>query len=375
MGAGRPRGRRLCAVLFVPRYAKGPAVIVRTFPGTTAGVHWGFSLPNRGILFGAISTGELLDLARAAEDSGFFGSVWIGDSLLDRPRVDAIPLLGALATVTRKVWLGVSCFASFIVRHPIELAVQWASVDILSGGRTIWIACLGGGVARELEPFGIRRSERAVRLVEGLELVKRFWTEDRVDHEGRFFAFRGVSVEPKPLQKPRPAIWLAVTPDDQKLSPEIVDRALVRALDHADGWQGADTNVEHIARLCRRIGALSQERMGRTDYPCSTHVHITIDDDRDRAWDTSTRYFHKYYPEDFIGGAGALPDDLIQRFHTWGPPEDCARGLLRFVSAGCSTVIVRFASDNQTAQLKRFLTEVAPMLNEARSHPRGVGEG
>jgi alkanesulfonate monooxygenase SsuD/methylene tetrahydromethanopterin reductase-like flavin-dependent oxidoreductase (luciferase family) len=343
-------------------------MMANTFPGK-AGLHWGLSLPNRGILFGAISVRELLDLARAAEESGFFGSVWIGDSLLDRPRVDAIPLLGALATVTKKIWIGVSCFASFIVRHPIELAIQWASVDILAGGRTVWIPCLGGGVARELDPFGIHRSERVPRFVEELELIKRFWTEDQVDHEGRFFKFRGVSVEPKPLQKPRPTLLLAVTPDDRKLSPERVDRALIRALDHADGWQGADTNVEHIARLCRRIRELSRERGGDPNYPCSTHVHITIDDDRARAWDTSKRYFQKYYPEDFIAGSGALPDELIQRFHTWGPPEECARGLLQFVSAGCSTVIVRFASDHQTAQLKRFLTDVAPILNEARVSP------
>lgn len=330
------------------------------------GLHWGLSLPNRGILFDAISVEELLDLAKAGEDSGFFGSVWIGDSLLDRPRVDSIPLLGALSAVTKQVWLGVSCFASFIVRHPIELAIQWASVDILTGGRTVWTACAGGGVARELEPFGIQRSERVPRLVEGLELIKRFWTEDRVDHEGRFWRFRGVSVDPKPLQKPHPPIWLAVTPDDAKLSPEKVDRALIRALKHADGWQGGDTDAEHIGRLCRRIAALREEGRGRAEFfPCSAHVHITIDDDRSRAWKTSTSYFRNYYPEDFIsGGGGQLPDELIQRFHTWGTPEECATGLLRFVSAGCSVVIVRFAADNQTHQLERFLAEVAPILRD-----------
>jgi len=344
--------------------------MVGAFPGQ-GGLHWGLSLPNRGILFGAISVGELLDLARAGEDSGFFGSVWIGDSLLDRPRVDAIPLLGAIATVTKKAWIGVSCFASFIVRHPIELAIQWASVDILSGGRTVWIPCLGGGVARELDPFGIRRGDRVARLVEGLELIKRFWIEDKVDHEGRFFRFREVSVEPKPIQKPRPPILLAVTPDDTKLPSDMVDRALIRALEHADGWQGADTDVQHIARLCRRIRNLNRERLGNTTFPCSTHVHITIDDDRARAWETSKWYFRNYYPEDFIAGAGTLPDELIQKFHTWGPPEECARSLLEYVSAGCSLVIVRFAARDQTAQLKRFLTEVAPILKEKAQDTRG----
>ena len=348
--------------------------MVSSLPGQD-GLHWGLSLPNRGILFGAISVGELLDLAQAGEDSGFFGSVWIGDSMLDRPRVDSIPLLGALSTVTKRVWLGVSCFASFVVRHPIELAIQWASVDILAGGRTVWIACLGGGVARELEPFGISRRDRVPRLVEGLELIKRFWTEDRVDYEGRFFRFHGVSVEPKPARKPRPPIWLAVTPDDSQLSSEKVDRALIRALEHADGWQGGDTNAAHIGRLCRRIRDLREEGRGSAGFfPCSTHVHITIDDDRRRAWETSVSYFRNYYPEDFISGAGALPDELIQRFHTWGTPEECAKGLLRFVTAGCSVIIIRFAADNQSHQLRRFLTEVAPILRRQARHSGNVTE-
>ena len=78
-----------------------------------------------------------------------------------------------------------------------------------------------------------------------------------------------------------------------------------------------------------------------------------------------------YYPEDFIAGAGSLPDELILKFHTWGPPEECARSLLEYVSAGCSLVIVRFAARDQTAQLNRFLTEVAPILKEKAPDTRG----
>src|SRR5215831_19137659 len=109
-GDDRRRTRMLERARAAPRNgaAEDACVMVSSLPGQD-GLHWGLSLPNRGILFGAISVGGLLDLAHAGEDSGFFGSVWIGDSMLDRPRVDSIPLLGALSTVTKRVWLGVSC--------------------------------------------------------------------------------------------------------------------------------------------------------------------------------------------------------------------------------------------------------------------------
>lgn len=328
------------------------------------GVHWGLSLPNRGVLFGATTVDELLELARMGETSGFFGSVWVGDSLLDRPRVESLAFMGALAAVTRRVKIGVSCFASLVVRHPILLAIQWASIDVLSGGRTIWVPCLGGGVARELEPFGIQRRDRVQRLTETLRLIRRFWIEDEVDHAGRFYRFKSVRVEPKPVQKPHPPIWYAVTPDDEKLSPQAVDRALRRAVDYADGWQGSDTDAAQLGRLCRRVQELASRR-GYNDerpFPCSTHIHITIDNDKDRAWETSKWYFNEYYPEDFVTGRGPIPDALIRRFHTWGPPEECARGLLAYVRAGCSTVIVRFAARDQIGHLRRFLEGVAPIL-------------
>jgi len=337
---------------------------------TDRGVHWGLSLPNRGLLFGGVSVEELLALARLAEDSSFFGSVWIGDSLLDRPRVNSIPLLGAIAAVTRRVKIGVSCFASFVVHHPIELAIQWASLDILSGGRTIWVPCLGGGMARELDPFGVKRSDRVVRLEEMLRLIKRFWIEDEVDHEGRFFSFKGVGVEPKPVQRPHPPIWYAVTPDDTKLSPQAVDRALMRAVELADGWQGADTDAAHIGRLRRRVQELArQHNPGGDPFPCSVPVHITIDDSKERAWDASRWFFDQYYPEDFRTGRGPIPDEFIQKFHTWGPAEECARGLLNFVRAGCPTILVRFAARDQTRQLYRFLSDVAPILQDAAPNP------
>src|SRR3990172_4988697 len=95
----------------------------------------GLSLPNRGVLFGAISVEEILDLAGIADREQAFDSVWVGDSLIAKPRLEAIALLSAIAARTRRVALGTACMASFVYRHPVLFAIQWASLDVISGGR------------------------------------------------------------------------------------------------------------------------------------------------------------------------------------------------------------------------------------------------
>jgi len=108
-------------------------------------VKWGISLPNRGALFGMTSVDELIETAVMAEESGVFESVWFGDSLIHKPRLEAITMLAAVATHTQRVRLGTICMASFPVRHPVLLAIQWASLDQISKGRSLLGVCIGGG--------------------------------------------------------------------------------------------------------------------------------------------------------------------------------------------------------------------------------------
>ena len=100
-------------------------------------IKYGISLSNRSVVSGGTTVSELVDMAVTAEESGCFDGVWVGDNLLSKPRFDYLVLLSAIATCTRKVKLGTICLASFPLRNPIQLAIQWASLDVLSGGRTI----------------------------------------------------------------------------------------------------------------------------------------------------------------------------------------------------------------------------------------------
>ena len=105
---------------------------------------FGLILANRAVVLGAIKARDLLDQAEQAEASGVFDSVWVGDSLLAKPRLESIALLSALAGGTRRMRLAVGCMATFVHRHPVLLAQQWASLDVLSEGRALLAVCLGG---------------------------------------------------------------------------------------------------------------------------------------------------------------------------------------------------------------------------------------
>src|SRR5215208_2646089 len=138
-------------------------------PGQTA--RFGLTLPNRGVIIGATTVDEMLTLAERAEATGW-DSVWVGDSVFAKPRLDAIVLLGALAARTRRVRLGPACMASTPLRNALILAYQWASLDFMSNGRSIFVACQGqpgaggGAFEPEFEAFNIDPASRMRRMEE-----------------------------------------------------------------------------------------------------------------------------------------------------------------------------------------------------------------
>src|SRR5579875_2936331 len=111
-------------------------------PDRGSKIRFGLTLPNRGVIIGATTVEEMYTLAQQADEAGW-DSVWVGDSILAKPRLDAVVLLGALAARTKRVKLGVACMASTPLRDPLLLAYQWCCLDLLSGGRTIFAACQG----------------------------------------------------------------------------------------------------------------------------------------------------------------------------------------------------------------------------------------
>jgi alkanesulfonate monooxygenase SsuD/methylene tetrahydromethanopterin reductase-like flavin-dependent oxidoreductase (luciferase family) len=326
---------------------------------------FGLTLANRGIIIGAVTVPELFDMAKRGEDSGVFDAVWVGDSLLAKPRLESISLLSALAVVTKKVRLAVGCMATFPHRHPALLAQQWASLDVISAGRAWLAVCLGGpneqspAQALEHKVMGIKDTERVARLEEGIVILRKLFHQEKASHKGRFYEFEGVTLQPRPVQNPMP-IWIASNPtgltwkDGASAPDAAVERGLRRVAGLADGWMTNKVTPEEFSAQWLRIQAMAREE-GRDPSKLGSALYhnITINEDRKAALDESKAFLDKYYTSNFSM-------KFVEGFTTAGSPKQCIDELKAYFAAGLDHIALRMTSWNQTGQLKRFLEEVAP---------------
>ena len=320
---------------------------------------YGLSLPNRGVLFGATSVDELLAVSEQADASGVIDSIWVGDSLFAKPRLESLVLLSAIAARTRRVRLGTCCLSTFPLRDPLFLAAQWASLDHVSSGRTILGACVGGSLPREkaeaeFAPFKVKLGDRGPRLEEGMTILRRLWTEDRVSHEGRFYQFRDLTLEPKPIQKPCPPIWIATNPKPELAPPRIADRALRRVGLMGDGWMTDNTPAARFKERWELIRGIAREAGRPTEsMESALHLMVNINDDRRAAFEEAVKFLHTYY-------SPAMTREYIEGWLAYGSPGAVVEKIRAYVDAGCTTPILRFASWDQKGQLARALADVLP---------------
>lgn len=326
---------------------------------------FGLTLANRGVIIGIVKAGDLIELAQEAEAAGAFDAVWVGDSLLAKPRLESVTLLGALAGATRRLRLGVGCLATFVHRHPVLFAQQWASLDVLSGGRAWLAVCLGGpdeqspAQAQEHLVMGIRSAERVGRLEEGIVILRKLFHEKKASHDGRFYRFENVTLEPVPVQQPCP-IWIASNPTGltwkggASASGAAVERAFRRVARYADGWMTNKVSPDQFRRQWARITAMAREE-GRDPARLGSALYhnLNINADRRAALDESKAFLDRYYSSNFSPA-------FVEGWTAAGSPKQCIAELARYFEAGLQHIALRLTSWDQRGQLKRFLSEVAP---------------
>jgi alkanesulfonate monooxygenase SsuD/methylene tetrahydromethanopterin reductase-like flavin-dependent oxidoreductase (luciferase family) len=327
----------------------------------------GLILANRAVVLGAVKVADLVDLTVQAEGSGFFDAVWAGDSLLAKPRLESVTLLSALAGVTSKLRLGVGCMATFVHRHPVMLAHQWASLDVLSGGRSWLAVCLGGpseantAQAAEHEVMSIASAERVGRLEEGIAVLRKLFGGKNVSHQGRFYTFENVTLEPRPVQQPCP-IWIASNPTGltwkggASASEAVVERSFRRIARHADGWMTNKLSPAEFRQQWSRIAAMAREE-GRDPGKLGSALYhnINIGEDRQKGLEATKAFLDTYYTAKFSR-------EFVEQWTIAGGPKQCAEELSAYFAAGVGHMALRFGSWDQVGQFKRFLTEVAPAL-------------
>ena len=338
-------------------------------------LEFGVNLNNREPLIAPdYDLGMLLDLSEAVEEHGFT-SVWLGDSLFSKPRYEPIALLAAISQRTKHVRLGTACMVTS-TRNPLYLALEWATLDAISGGRTILGAGAGNpeeGVRREFEALGLPFGKRSAVFEEGLAVLRQLWTEGRADFHGTYFDYDNVSfysgteMAPlMPVQQP-PPMWVVSNPRlTGDAPPEVMARRLEascrRIVSYGDGWMTC-CRAQHPEELVEQLGAIEAyaDREG-ADFGRLTiayQVTMNIGDSEAEARTAFGDYISKYYPE--LSQAMDLSN--------WGPvgtPDDIAAWLRAFAEAGVRHFICRFGAIDQFGQVERFAKEVLPLFSAER---------
>jgi alkanesulfonate monooxygenase SsuD/methylene tetrahydromethanopterin reductase-like flavin-dependent oxidoreductase (luciferase family) len=316
----------------------------------------------------------LLDLSTVVEELGF-DSVWVGDSLFSKPRWEPISLLSAISQRTSRVKLGTACMVSS-TRNPLYLALEWATLDAISGGRTILGTGMGNpeeGVRREFAALGLDYRKRAAIFDEGLEAIRQLWTTGSVTLHGEHFTYDDVSffsgTEQGPLMPAQapPPIWVVSNPRLKgDAPPEVIARRLEaacrRIVKYGDGWLTC-CRAQHPEELIDQLGAIERyaDEHG-DDFPrlvISYQVTMNIGDSEEEARSAFDDYISKYYPE--LSKAMDLSN--------WGPvgtPDQIAEWIRTFAEAGVDHFICRFGAIDQFAQVERFAKEVLPLFSAER---------
>lgn len=321
---------------------------------------YGLTLSNRSVVLGMSTIDSMLDQAREADKSSVWDSVWLGDSILAKPRLDAMVALGGIASVTNRVKLGVGCMASTPLRDALLLAYQWSSLDYLSNGRTIFVACqgqkeAGGGLfEEEFAAFGIDPASKSERMEEAIKIMRQISMEEKASFHGKFHSFDNITILPRPIQNPLP-IWVTANPNDA--FPKLKESALRRVARLGDGWMTTANTVTSLEENLQDIYRYAEEenRSLPENFEICLYYNVHVTPDRGKAITTVKNYLMDYYGVEY-------PRDFLERWVAIGCPSRCIDEIQKFSSAGATTITLRLIGYDEQSQFERVTTEVLPKL-------------
>ncbi len=303
-------------------------------------LRFGVAIPQR--FPGEIDVSVLPPFFAAVEELGY-DSCWVVEQAINAHNdLAPIPLLSYAAALTSRARLGSSVLIS-VLRNPINLAKSLATLDRLSNGRLILGVGMGNATGAPFSSaFGAPNSGKAARFEEGLLLMRRLWTGERISFDGRFWQVDDAFISPTPAQQPIP-LWFGGH------APAALDRAARLG----DGWMGAgatstDQLREEIDALRQRLDAHGRDP---ASFTTSKRVFIGVEDDREEALRRLQPWFALH------SGSG----QRAERVGVYGTPEQCAEGLAEVAETGVGLIALNPVYDMER-QARRLAREVLPLL-------------
>ena len=299
-----------------------------------------------GVSFSLKPPAEQFELVRRVETLGF-ESVWAGDHIsFHSPIHESLTLLATYVPITSRIRLGTAVYL-LALRSAAIAAKATATLDVLSGGRLIFGVGVGGENPKEFELCGVPHRERGARVTEAIDVVRTLWRDTPASFKGRFSSFDGVSIDPKPVQKPGPPIWIGGRSE----------AALTRAGRQGEGWISYVVQPERYAQSVDKIRAAAAAA-GRSlaGFEYGHLAFVTLGRDWESAKSVWVAHLSRRYAQDF--------EPLARKYGIIGTPEQCAEQIARFAAAGCTYMVLNVIGEpkDEREQFERLAADVIPRL-------------
>jgi alkanesulfonate monooxygenase SsuD/methylene tetrahydromethanopterin reductase-like flavin-dependent oxidoreductase (luciferase family) len=302
---------------------------------------------------------EVLERAAEARRWGFH-SLWAGPGYLNQGWHPTV-LLARLAAEAPGLELGM--VGLLPLHHPVELAEQISTLDVICDGKFVLAAALGWRDF-QFRAFEVPEGQRLSRFLEVLATLKELWTQERVTHEGRHFRIRDVPGAGVPRQRPYPKILIAAN----------LDPGVVRAATIADGWLISSRAT--LTTIARQLALYrdSLRAVGRQGYVAAWR-EMYVAADRAQAIATIRPHVEWLYRDRAaLGHNSALPEadridvpfaQVLEGRFIICSAEECAEEVRRYQAMGVEELIMRcqwpgMGADQTLQAIERFGRDVLP---------------
>jgi probable F420-dependent oxidoreductase len=311
-----------------------------------------------GIGFGARaglpSPETICSYAERAEDLGI-DSVWLSDRVASsQPHLDIACVMALFAARTKRLKMGPSVL-TLPARNPVHVACTYATLDYLTGGCGRVIMAVGlGNDPRDCLACGIPREERAGRMEEGVEVLRKLWSETGVTHHGRYYRFDDVTVDPRPARGPLD-VWIGGR----------TDAALRRAARYGDGWFPSFVSPQEFHDGMARLTAYGAER-GRAIDPREAGVVLAAHVTEDRTRAEAVRRL--------VAAGFRMPEESMAERCAIGGLEECTERIRAFVEAGCTKYVLFpvVPPDELVAQIELYGRRLIPRFEGGPGNEGGT---
>lgn len=290
------------------------------------------------------------DQLRAVETLGF-DSFWTGEHIVyHRPILEAVTVLTRAAALTSKIKIGPATLI-LPLRHPTMVAKQFSSMDVLAQGRVRLTVGVGGDYPREFEACDVPLNERGQRTQEAIEIMRKYWSGEKFDYEGKIFKLKGADMLPRPVNGTIP-IWVSGRQD----------APLKRAALLGDGWHPYMYTPERCRESFLKVKEYADEagRVLPKDYVFACFIYIAMFDDVDegRAWGIKELSYR--YDQDFSERG------LVDRYCAYGTDDMIVEYLQKYIEAGTNYLILApiMPPEKRIEHLERLSKNIMPRLNK-----------